>query len=577
MTYDPFDPRTTPTAALRNAARRLNPFSLRHLLATSSLLSWEAISGPEMLSVEGGAFHPMLHSMNLQHFTLAVLTSNSRHYKTRPVGRLDVEDTLRLLEPVMNGKDELLETIPDMSFEELMHSVVAVLYRTQAELDGRHFLWRLARLQELLVNIPRRHASTVQAWPGVNGVDLPAAFQGAFGVSIPQVMVGLLMVAHRHMRFTYDQFSPPPLQRGDSSHIPSRQVALQNHLARQLPRVHQLEMPESALRGILAFLSDGEFEQWVEWCTGSIEQVRDLLNHDLYRKGTVTYRPLPLERIPLVQLPTRPGQERHFVAPNSHSFLKAIYKLPDLLINMHWERVDVRRYQSLRGTVQEIYLQELVSTQLPTYPVIPETRYPSPEVGTEVRSADLTILDPHSQGLILVESKARRFGPLEWAQEGIDQFRAFDKLMTETINAAPWKARDLFTEPAFQEWASELQTLDPARVLSVVVYGESMPMLSVLWRNHIASTSHDLKKTGVKFLALSLEEFELMVDTAASENRSLYGLLLDLQTRFDAGTGLSGDLFMNVDLPEQRYLSSTLDGLLEEFEEAIKVQERQQE
>src|SRR5690606_1833849 len=99
--------------------------------------------------------------------------------------------------------------------------------------------------------------------------------------------------------------------------------------------------------------------------------LRELTRRAPYDLGFLSYRLSPLERFPIVRVQGRAASS--FVVPSFPYLDRLITELPHYVLQ---DTADTRsRYHETRGAVQEIFLAELLASQLPHLNCMTERRY----------------------------------------------------------------------------------------------------------------------------------------------------------------------------------------------------------
>lgn len=178
-----------------------------------------------------------------------------------------------------------------------------------------------------------------------------------------------------------------------------------------------------------------------------------------------------------------------------------------------------------QGATQELYLRHLLRVRLPSYVLIAERAYGRPER----RGPDLVLVDPLASGLILVESKSRRI------RAGTRSILSED-LLSQNLEAAysalrklPKKIEALYEGiEEYQDVQGEIDKTRQSQPICVVVMNDAVMMMSELVRISIGKDSgHELGAYPYRFCILSLAAFELAVEVAFRESRSLYEMFGD--------------------------------------------------
>jgi hypothetical protein len=539
-----------PDLALERVADALSVFDLRMVLQYSALLSLEDISDGDLGWAEGSAFYPVMNMVTAQHFSRAILASDS-DYSGRSTTPQDVLKIMSELEPMYNGSPEIGKAAASMSLAELKTTLLAPMYRQQTMLDARHFIDRMLRSYALLVALPKRYETAMRTALGPQYIDVESTYRQRFGLSVTQTLSGGFLLWMGVTRNLASHFAATAERAAFGRSIPTgavdthaRREALEAYLMRHAPNLHQLEVKEADLVGAIGRGDLMMGSAWLRTFAGSITSIRNAMSTYPYVAGNVSFRALPFERYPLVRLPVLAKEPPRYILPNARSFARALPDLPAHVIMEQFTKEERQSVHRIRGLALEYYLHELLEDRLKEVVRIPEITYihRTDPGRRSVKSPDLTMLESGEKALIIIEAKGKEFSPRVRTEQGVDYLATMDAELTRAVINSAWKIADLFDLriDEFLSYRDELNEVNRDNCLTVLIYAENLPMFLEGWRERIHKVDHPLHAWSAPFVALSLEEFEWFVDAASAQGLSLYRLLHDHQARFWACADLQG-------------------------------------
>lgn len=244
-------------------------------------------------------------------------------------------------------------------------------------------------------------------------------------------------------------------------------------------------------------------------------ELRELRSNDsIYRRGDIARRLSPLERYPVVWL-----SNTEVVVPNVRYLGR---NFADIIHFSLWEE-KIPNYDQVRGGLQELYLQVLLETQLPSVTVIPERPYPRGK--QSVRGADLTLIE--DDRLILVESKAKRMRAETRLHMLPEEFLGDLSGAVDAIGKSEAKIADLYD--GIRQFADVQAIIDRTKnraPITVAVLGEEVTMMGEVIREFEKSyLNHPLAGTKGLYCVLGIDAFERAVEVATSTGRKFGDLL----------------------------------------------------
>ncbi|WP_412030545.1 hypothetical protein [Deinococcus yunweiensis] len=469
---------------------------------------------------DGDVLHPFTAAPVLQYVTQAALLAAS----DKPRGKLLTGTGLAWM--VQMGHEVLSpphlpdDVISKMTLDELAIEFFVPLVRHQGRLQNEHFLWTAAQQWQLFNIIPRRDHALLRRRAGGDYIDIPAAIEKQLGMPVEDVFT--VACAVYAMNMTGTRALSQDLQAAPAALAPHQKVEWFVDRARAQQRPLGAIFTVQDLQTILKDDTPHRARAWLQVFSARPSQLKLMTRRESrYTAGELTFQVLPLENVPVARL----GGGR-YVIPNVQSFTAGLPHLCELQALRNWPARERQRLRSTLGHIQEIYLVQVTRAALAGRAVlIPEREYRRPVDDNLVRGPDLTIVEGDS--VVMVESKAMLFSDEARVGVGVAPFEAVDARMTEVVVKAVWKAADLLN-PAVRTYDSDraaLSTVDPARVITVIVHAEHLHGYNVTWQARYRAAGHPLHQHAPAFIALSTEEYTYFVDAARHLERPLHDLL----------------------------------------------------
>lgn len=512
-------PLESPHTAFNLAITRLNNKNLVDLWLTSGLLS--CIDYFDSLTQRQNFLMPTVNVENVSMLQRAILRSSSTEKKLAPFTPLDWTYVHNNLISATTRPGLLDGPEPG---EVRLRRFLATLANSQFRFQENSIFDRLGRAYALLHAIPTAHRDTLQQMQKERFLDLPTVIPQAIGMSVKEFLfLGFACIALISSRFQANFVVSDELR---AYTAPGQRDTLRRHaevIESFLTNIRQYRdwLPFQATDLIIQDLpitSLDTIQTYLGHFAKTTRELRDIAaKRPEYSEGHIPDRLHPLERYPIVRL-----DDGRYIIPNLRYFLMTLTEGLHYLLQ---EAYPDDRYNQLRGYIQELYLQELLTDRLPTATLLPETRYQKAK--QRVDGPDITFIEDTEPVLLAIESKAKRMriatrvAPASSALiDDLDRvFKALERL--------PGKIADLYAQ--LPEYAPLQERIDETKgkaPIAWVVVGEGVYLLPELIYDHVQQTpGHFLQTFPYPYGVMALDIFEHAVELAASLPMPLHSLL----------------------------------------------------
>jgi hypothetical protein len=466
----------------------------------------------------------MVNLQNVALFDHAVLASRAADYKADNLTSKDLPYVWNHLTGALDT-DELDQAAE--SADEKVLRFFATRANFQLRFQRGNLREQLGRTFAMYDVMPTENEEKLRARHGSNFVNLPAEIRRRFGLSVQDyLMIGfgvftLYMGRYdKHFKITdadrkYMKKEQNVGLRGDEAR--ARVFGKTIDQAKRTPGGLVFGAENLIMKGSPTFCAEriGAFLRMVSAPTQKLrEMIRD---EPVFSQGYLSDRVSPLERYPVVEL-----DRNKYTVPNFRYFEHA---LTGGLRFMLQEVYPKNEFNEMFGSIQEIYVKQMVSERLPWLALIPETEYHRGR--NRCDGPDLAVIDQSRKWLVAMESKAKhtragtRLAPASGQLlEDLDQvFDALRKL--------PTKIRDLYAGlPEYREYQTAVESTRSTTPICWVVMGEGVhflpEVLSLLLRK---DPDHFLNRYEYPYCVTDLDTFELAVEIAADRRANLHELL----------------------------------------------------
>lgn len=431
---------------------------------------------------------------------------------------------------MLNPSNLTSEDIQASSLEALTLEFFAPAMRHQGRVSLDNPLEQISRGWQIYQDIPERHADQLRLRVGPQYLDIPGEFQRRLGLSPEDIYIvatAVLMGYTHKARHIAARLEQAPKELKDFERV---EWLIDQFNA--TPEDLHLHFTQRELQTYLNHPDPDVARKWLAAFSATPYTVRTRMEmHRRYWAGELTYQILPLDATPVMRL-----SEGLFIVPDSQSLVAWMASLPELYVLHHWPSGDWARFRTTLGFIQEIYLKELAQTTLPGATLIGEHAYRRPEQGNQVQGPDLTILEPGTHSMVMIESKAVLFEDNARTGAGVEPFRVIDDRFSEVVVKADWKAADLLDSRVrtYDPYRTQLADVNPGRVITVIVHAEPLFAFDATWRARRHTSGHMLHGHVPNFLALSVEELGLFLEAARQSGRPLYDLLAEQVAKVEA-------------------------------------------
>ncbi|MCH7638231.1 MAG: hypothetical protein IH855_02030 [Bacteroidetes bacterium] len=505
------------------AVSNLNNKNLRDLWLTNCLLSLVEYFG----STEG-RFNPLFPFLNQQLVSLlgdAILRSDAMVEKH---GVLSSVDVAPVLNPLVRAADL---SILDQSISDPTEQVlrmIQIMGTSQIRFDAGDLYARMGRSYAMLAVLPELHREQLKKSHGSKFVDLPKAFEESHRISVrAYYQCALAVFAWYKTRLDDLRLleSVETLLQGMS---PDSREGSQTYqgVFRALVNQSKVLLPSLAI-GLGTplhpddLLTEEVYDRFFRLASRTTEDLRIELAGDAAQAGYFGHQISPLEMYPIVKLEGT-GSPIEYVIPDFRKYNVGITQIPHFAMMRNYPD---NRYNQVLGSIQELYIEDLVLDRLSEVTTIPERVY-----GREhKRGPDLTIIDRMADGLICVESKAKRMRTVTKVDPMSEELLADTSSSLDALRKQPKKIEALYA--GLSEYEDHQASLDATKdndPVCVIIMGEGVFSFSHVLDELISrEPDHFLHSFPYPYCLMSIDIFERAVEIAAQNRLSLYELLRD--------------------------------------------------
>jgi hypothetical protein len=510
---DPFD----------KVLRTLNNKHLRELWAISSLFSAiERFDG----TISGQSFlFPLLNLDKLNMFDKAILASKAMDYKD---GVLENDDFGNIMNWCLDTKDiddkKDAETALGNKF---IPKLFILLVNSQVRFQHTDFRERMGRAFAMLEHFPTVYREQLVSQYGQSFIDIPSALATKFGIS-PKCFFAFSWVIFayydRAQRETYR--IPNEIKRREEECRKDEQKRIAvcyeiiKEIIRKLRRATQMLFLTPAITDDNhPVYSRTHFNGFLDISARTTGELREISQGDpIFSAGTFSNRLCALERYPVIK-----QADGSFIIPNLRYYETAI---PNILHFTLQDMYPGNEYNEIMGTIQEYYINDLLSKRLPELLVVREKAYTRKR--SEVKGPDFTILDSNRR-LILVESKSKRFQARTRVLAEPEYIERDLERVIEAFRKLPQKYEDLFSNiPEYSQFRERFLQADRENPVFVVVVSGGIEMMPEILGEFIRKAKDNfLNDYQYPFCIIDLVDFEYAVEVAATGQKNLSDLLTD--------------------------------------------------
>jgi hypothetical protein len=386
-------------------------------------------------------------------------------------------------------------------------------------------------------DIPRRYSLRLERKHGNNYVNIPSLFEDEIGLTVDAYLSVVFAIVMFYM-MKYERFIKPSSETeiGILENRKKRTASvrlLYNDLFNFIEWADKCRSEMRFLSKELLFpdikqLTQTNIDAFLVSTSRTTHQLKLIQNQPIYQSDESGYSLSPLENYPVVAINTlrsisvKTDGSQEYVVPNIPYFIVGV----TARLRHHIQRSEPDgRYLQVFGTIQEIYLEELLRFRLPNLKLIPEFRYRR-RTNDPCDSPDLTIIDPDKCTLIAIESKGKMLGlgtrihptAANFLSSLSDVLKAFERL--------PEKVEDLLSENVKVINRNLKNKLSIERSISVVVVNEGIYLFNKIFEYHLRKLPCVPDWTEkLKHYIVDLSTLESYVEQAGTSGIPLYDIL----------------------------------------------------
>lgn len=386
----------------KEASSSLNKFNQKNLWGVSSSLSLlEFFTNDKKLASQ---LFSAVNPVKLNLFTKAIIHSSSRDYK-EPIFDsstfIKVFNTLGEALPKPNDTEDWnLETKEDL------HDKIMSLFVSQQWFQRLEINQRSGILYDLYHNLPLKYESELKERHGKRYVNIPELIEKDLGIKLENYLcigfILFLFYANKYKKLC--KILPQERQKLKSA-IQSKHLSrkargkfLSKFIEINSKRASNFYFTKGQLITQFEFikaLDKKDFNNFLELLSITPKEIGQERVNKRFRKGQISQSLNPLEEQPIIRI------DDNYVIPDLRIFIIALTSILTYEIS---KLFDDFRFREVYGSIQEFYINKVITKRLNGITVIPEQTYQRD--GKEFKGPDFTIIENNQ--LILLESKAKR-------------------------------------------------------------------------------------------------------------------------------------------------------------------------
>lgn len=509
---------------IAHAAEQLDDKNITDLWLTVSLVSLTEYFGAELSDRSGiNPLFPLLNMKVVSLFGDAILRSTACEHGQE---LFRASDLAPVLNPLLRAEDAgaLDKAIEDPE-ERLLHWI-SVLGGSQFRFQSNDLGARIARGYAMLDVLPRTHREQLEEKHGDHFIHLPGEFAERFGLSVR----AYFLIAFRLFVFYKTRHDDLGLSDQIWTHLAgvARDTAEGQELLNAL-MADLVDQGKKAYRHLITnpgrlllkddLLSEAEFSTFFDLVARDTDALRRVHRSRAARMGYYGHRLSPLEMFPVVQLPSHQRRDL-FVVPDFRKLHVAVTQVPHFALMKEFPG---NEYNEVRGSLQEMYIQDLTRSRLARAMVIPERVY-----GKEhTHGPDLTVVDRSTDGLVCIESKAKRMRVETKTNPMSSELLSDLRSGLKALQQLPEKIEALYAGLSeYKDVQRDLDATRPTPPICVIVLGEGIFSLPhVMARLLDSQPDHFIHDFPFPFCVMSLDVYERAVEVSAANNASFYQTL----------------------------------------------------
>lgn len=536
----------------KKAYTYLNKYNLKNLWGISSALSLlEFYTNDNALKHQ---LSPVVNSVKLNLFTKAIIHSKSRDYKEPKVKSSTLIKVFNQLGEALPKPDDIENW--DIKTKEDLHDALMSLFISQQWFQRIEINERAGILYELYHNIPVENEKFLKERHQDRYVHISESIKEDLGIKLENyICIGFALFLFYQAKHKQLCKTLPHIRQELKSAINSKFLSkkkrgkfFSSFVNKNTERTSKFYFTIDELSSQFKFiesLDKKDFNNFLRLLSITPKEVGKIRSKKRFNKGQISQSLNPLEERPILRI----GNE--YVIPDLRIFMITLTSILTYELSKQYDDLRVRE---VYGSIQELYINKVLSKRLNNVTLIPEQTYQRD--GTEFKGPDLTVIE--NDQLILIESKAKRttldsrvYGRSEFVLSDLERpIKAVKKLKEK-------KLKDLYKGlPQYSDWQSKLNATKGSEPIFVCVLEEAIMGLQEFVINEAKrNPNFELSDFGDKYCFMDLFTFTKAVEIV-SQNKDL--LLSDVlknyymkAKRLDSNEGTS-DMFDDFDIEYEK-------------------------
>lgn len=532
----------------KKAHTYLNKYNLKNLWGISSALSLlEFFTNDKALKHQ---LSPVVNPVKLNLFTKAIIHSKSRNYKEAKVDSSTLIKVFNQLGEALPKPDDIESW--DIKTKEDLHDTLMSLFVSQQWFQRLEINERAGILYELYHNLPDKNEEFLKEKHQKRYVHIPELIEEGLGIKLENyICIGFALFLYYQTKHKQLCKTSPQIRQELKSVINSKYLSKKKRgkffskfINKNTVKTSKFYFTIDELSSQFEFiepLDKKDFKNFLRLLSTTPKEIGKIRSKQRFTKGQISQSLNPLEERPVVRI------DNEYIIPDIRIFMIALTSILTYEISkLHGDF----RFREVYGSIQELYVNKVLSKRLSNVTLIPEQTYQRD--GTEFKGPDLTIIE--NDQLILLESKAKRtkldsrvYGRSEFVLSDLERpIRAIKKLKEK-------KLEDLYEGlPQYSDWQTKLDATKDSEPIFVCVMEEAIMGLQEFVTNEAKrNPNFELSDFGYKYCFMDIFTFTMAVEIA-SQNQDL--LLSDVlknyymkAKRLDSNEGTS-DMFDDYDI-----------------------------
>jgi hypothetical protein len=512
-----------PEEAFRLYLNKLNNKNLKELLLFSSFVS--LFDYYDTMDYGHNYFAPIINVEQINLLTQAIIRSKSQFYKSDVITRNDLEYFYTYWLNIIGIRSKNVKE--ENGAEKALIRNALGMINQQNRYQNYHVLQREIRSLLLYNDIPERYKDRLSNDLGNKFVTIPDEFKAKTGITIVDYIVLGLFLIFQYFTF-FKKIYPQDFSKKNHDDFNKRFGDMREAnnsgvndflLGQKIDALYlffQKVKPElNKLIFNTNFITEQsckhKFDSFYKSLSCNYPQIRKMIEDDkVFQEGIILDRLSPFERYPLIEM-----DFGNYIIPN---FRYMALSVTDSIHYIMQEIFPQNEFNQTMGRIQEIYIQELLSSSFEPCLIIPEIEY---KKGKElVKSPDFILL---SNRLYIIETKCKRPSATLRGDPGSDTFSDQMENVIDAISKSKSKIVDIFNKTdVFSKWDLEIDKTKKEIPTVIIIIGEGFEIPMEILCFHVKFNNFaDLQNYPYNFLFINLSILEICVEISSKQHVSI--------------------------------------------------------